>query len=70
MIKHKFSTQKRKEKVIKERLQCKGQQRFESFGIVGRESERKRSCEDAPYQETANKVFNVSKSSPGNLLKF
>ena len=44
-----------KERVIRERLQSKEQQKLESFGIVGRESERKRSCEDVPNQETANK---------------
>ena len=53
MIKRKSSTQKRKERVIRERLQCKGQQRLERFGIVGRESERKKSGEDAPDQKTA-----------------
>ena len=66
MIKHKSVTQKRKERVIRERLQCKGQQRFECFG---RESERKRSCEDAPNQKTANEEFNVSKSSLGNDIE-
>ena len=69
MIKHKSGAQKRKERVIRERLQCKGQQRLESFGIVGRESERKRSCEEASDQETANEVLNVSKSSPGNDIE-
>ena len=53
MIKHRSGTQKRKEKAIRERLQCKGQQRLESFSIVGSESERKRSCKGAPDQETA-----------------
>ena len=69
MIKHKSGTQKRKERVIRERLQCKEQQRFDSFGIVGRESARKRSCEDASDQETANEVLNVSESSPGNDIE-
>ena len=40
--------------------------RQESFGISGRESERKRSCEDAPDQDTADEELNVSKSSPGS----
>ena len=66
MIKRKSDAQKRKERVIRERLRCKGQQRLKSFGIVGRESKRKRSCEDASDQETANKMLNVSESSPGN----
>ena len=67
MIKHKSGEQKRKERVTRERLQWKGQQRLESFGtVIGRESERKRSYEDAPDQETANEAFNVSESSPGN----
>ena len=47
MIKHKYGAQKRKERVIREQLQCKGQQRLESFGIIERENE-KRSCGDAP----------------------
>ena len=68
MIKRKSSAQTRKERVERERLRCKGQQRLESFGIVGRE--RERSCEDAPDQETANEVLNVSESSPGNDIKF
>ena len=67
MIKPKSGTQKRKERVIRERLQRKGQQSLESFGtVIGRESERKRSCENAPNQETANEVLNVSESSPEN----
>ena len=49
----KFGTQKRKERVIRERLQRKGQQRLKSFDIVGSESESKRFCEDPPDQETA-----------------
>ena len=53
----------------RERLQCKGQQKLKSFGIVGRESERKRSCEEATDQETANEVLNVSESSPGNDIE-
>ena len=69
MIKHKSGVQKRKQRVIRERLRCKGQQRLESFGIVGRESERKRSCEDALDQEIANKVLNVSESGPGNDIE-
>ena len=40
--------------------------KIRNFGIVGRESERNRSCEDAPDLETANEVLNVSESSPGN----
>ena len=40
--------------------------RLESFNIFGRESERKRSCEDAPDQKTADDVLNVSESCPGN----
>ena len=67
--KRKFGAQKRKERDIKERLQCKGQQRLESFGIVGRESERKRSCKNTSNQETANEVLNVSESSPGNDIE-
>ena len=66
MIKHKSGSQKRKERVIRERLQCKGQQRLESFGIIGRESERKRSREDAPDQETADEVKVVQRI----ILKF
>ena len=66
MIKHKSGTQKRKERVIRERLQCKWQQRPESFGIVRRGSKRKRFCEDALDQETAIAVLNVSESSPEN----
>ena len=69
MIKHKSGAQKRKEGVMRERLRCKGQQRLESFGIVGRESERKRSCEDALDQETVNKMLNVSESSPRNDIE-
>ena len=46
-----------------------GQQRLNSFGIIEREGERKRSCEDAPDQETANKVLNVSESSPENDIE-
>ena len=68
MIKHKSGAQKRKERVIRERLRCKGQQRLESFGTIRRERERKRSCEDVPDQETANKVLNVSESSPAKSL--
>ena len=49
---------------MRERLQWKGQQRLESFGIyrlVDKESDsRKRSCEDTPDQETANEVLDVS----------
>ena len=56
-------------KVIGKAIQCKGQQKLERFGTVGRESERKRSCEDATDQETANEVLNVSESSPGNDIK-
>ena len=52
MIKHKSGAQKREERVVRERLL----KRLESFGTVGRESERKRSGEDAPDQETANEV--------------
>ena len=37
-----------------------------SKAISGRESERKRSCEDAPDEETADEVLNVIESSPGN----
>ena len=51
---------------------CKGQQRLESFGrVIGRESKRKKSYEDAPDQETAqiNEVLNVSESSPGNDIE-
>ena len=66
MAKHKSGAQKRKERVIRKRLLSKGQQKLESFGIVGRESERKTSCEDAPDQETANEVLNVSESNLGN----
>ena len=66
MIKHKSGAQKRKERVIRERLQCKRQQKLESFGIIGRESERKRFCADAPDQETANEVKAVQKM----ILKF
>ena len=69
MIKHKSGALKRKERVIREQLQCKGQQRLKSFGIVGRESKRKKFCEDAPDQETVNEVLNVSKSSPGNDIE-
>ena len=69
MIKLKFGTQKRKERVIRERLQCKGQKRLESFGIAGKENKRKRSCEDAADQETANEVLNVSESSLGNDIE-
>ena len=69
MTKHKSGAQKRKERVIKEQLQCKGQQILESFGIIGRESKRKRSSEDAPDHETANEVLNVSESSPGNNIE-
>ena len=69
MIKGKSGAQKRKERVMRERLRCKGQQRLESFGIVGRESKRKRFCEDAPDQKTANKVSNVSESSPRNDIE-
>ena len=66
MVKRKCGAQKRIERVIRERLHCKGLQRLESFGIVGRESERKKSSEDAPDQETAKEAFNVSESSPRN----
>ena len=66
MIKHKSGAQKRKERFIRQRLQCKGQQRLESFGIIGRESERKRSREDAPDQETAYKEKVVQRM----ILKF
>ena len=69
MIKYKSGAQKRKEKVIRERLHVKGQQELESFGIVERESERKRFCEDASDRETANEVLNVSESSPGNDIE-
>ena len=69
MIKHKSGAQKRKERVIRERLQWKGQQRLESFGVVERESERKRSCEDAPDQQIANDVLNVSETSTGNDIE-
>ena len=56
--------------VIRERLPSKGQQqRLESFGIMGRESERKRPCEDAPDQETSNEVLSVSESSPGKDIE-
>ena len=65
MIEHKSGTQKRKQRVKRERPRCKGQQRLESFGIVGRESERK-TYKDAPDQDSANEVLNVSESSPGN----
>ena len=66
----KFGTQKRKElRVIRERLQSKGQQRLKSFSIVGSESERKRSCENASDQETANEELNVSESSLGKYIK-
>ena len=30
---------------------------------------RETSCEDAPDQETANEVLNVSESSPGNDIE-
>ena len=41
MIKHKSGAQKQEERVIRARLRCKGQQiRLESFGIVGRKSEK------------------------------
>ena len=69
MIKHESGTRKRKERVIRERLQCKGQQRLESFSIVGSESKLKRSSEDAPDQETANEDLNVSESSPGDDIE-
>ena len=69
MIKHKSGARKRKERVIRKRLQCKGQQRLESFDIVGRVSARKRSCEDAPDQETANEVLSVSESSLDNNIE-
>ena len=69
MIKHKSGAQKQKQSVIRERLRCKVQQRPENFGLVGRESERKRSCKDAPDQETANEVLNVSESSAGNDIE-
>ena len=56
--------------VIRERLPWKEQQqRLESFGIMGRESERKRLCEDAPDQETSNEVLSVSESSPGKDIE-
>ena len=58
-MKHKSSAQKRKQRVIRERLRCKGQRRLESFGIVGRENERKKSCEDALDQESANQLISV-----------
>ena len=66
MIKQKSGAQKRKKRVVKERLRCRVQQRQKNFGIVGKESKRKKSCKNAPDQETANKVLNVSESSPGN----
>ena len=69
IIKHKSGAQNTKRKGHKKRLRCKGQQRLESFGIVGRESKRKRSVEDTPDQATANEVFNVSESSPGNDIE-
>ena len=50
-------------------ISTKGQQRLKSFGIVERESERKRFCEDAPDQETANEVLNVSESNLGNDIE-
>ena len=69
MIKQKSGAQKRKQKVVSERLQCKGQQILESFGVVGRESGRKRSCKDAPDQEIANEVLDFNQSSPGNDIE-
>ena len=54
---------------MREQLRCKGQQRLESFGIVGRESERKRFCEDAFDQEIANEVSNISESNPENDIE-
>ena len=66
MVKHKSGTQKRKERVIRKRSQCKGQQRLESFRIFESESEINRSCEDAPDQEIANAVLNVRESSSDN----
>ena len=69
MIRQKSGALTRKERIIKERLQSKEQQRLESFSIVGRESERRSSCEDAPDQETANEVLNVSESSTGNDIE-
>ena len=69
MIKHKSDVLKRKERVIRERLQYKGQQRVQSFGIIGRESQSKSSCEDAPDQKTVNEVLNVSESSSGNDIE-
>ena len=69
MIRQKSGALTRKERIIKERLQSKEQQRLENFGIVGRESEKRSSCEDAPDQETANEVLNVSESSTGNDIE-
>ena len=56
-------------RVLSERLQSKSLQRLESFGMIGREGERKRSCGDAPDQEVANEVLNVSESSPGSDIE-
>ena len=43
--------------------------KLESFGISRRESERKRSCKDAPDQETTDEVLNVSESSLRNDIE-
>ena len=70
MIKHKFGAQKRKERVTRERLQCKGQQRLESFGMwLGEKVKEKHFCEDAPDQKTADEVLNVGESHPGNDIE-
>ena len=68
MIKHQSGAQKRKQRVIRERLQCKGQQRLENFGIVGGEKIKEKDLVtiDDPDQETANELLDVSESSPGN----
>ena len=69
MIKHKSDAQKQKESVIRERLRCKVQQRLQSFGLFKRKMKEKRSCEDAPDQETATEGLNVSASGLGNDIE-